>query len=122
MGDDEVKVHMYTEEELQLTEDERNRSFGRMAFDILKMIQMGMPEDQARAFASLRYDQEMTYSTMPLRVNGVLTSCLLLQILPGKMAVFGLLGNVHNITTVDGEDISKTFQDVDTKIDKRTLN
>lgn len=114
---EEAEVHTFTEDELELTEDEKVRNMGRMAFDMIKMVQNGLPQDQAEVIAKLRNDPSLEYTVIPLDVDGVRTTCIALRI-EGNAAIFALMSKSHKCVTMDGIDL---FQ-VSEEMQKRTLN
>lgn len=116
---EKIEARTFTEEELELTKEEHLRNMARMAIDIGNMMSMGMPQKQAEIVGKLRYDQRASWITFPILLNDIPTACVGIEAEEGRMALFAVLQQSHDIKASDGTSISDKMQE---HIDKRTLN
>ncbi len=111
---------MFTEEELQITQDEHIRAMGRMAIDIGRMMSQGIPQDVATVFGRLLHDKSLLYTVQILNVNGVDALCILLNFGDNKTAIFPMVNNSFTLKTQEG--VALTFYDNENPQEKSKLN
>lgn len=120
MSENEVAdVKVVTEEELTMTQEEYVRLILRGQVDTFNLIQNNVPPQVAAAVASFRYNHQTRYHVGLLKVDGIPTACIFVNVNETEKAVFAIINDSHTLTDMQDNDVKHMSQPIP---DKGSMN